>query len=1072
MNARAAVAAFAGLATSRRLLDTLRPGSTRAAGGLWGASAALVLAVLHERRAGPLLVVTADDGDAEQLAGDLRTFTGREPTRLPRLAYDVDGEADPRLVDARIAVWRALAGDDRFLLLASQEALLQPAPTLASLTRGRVALRTGSEFPAERLVAQAERAGLRRVPVLLAPGELSVRGDVVDLQPLGGQPALRIEWLGGTIESIRTFDPASQLSLQTLDAVELHLGAPVSEQGFVDPVVHVLRRELCLVRHEPLRIATAEDSLARGSLSAAWLRWQETTVAAARLDAGSLPSHDIDFKILSAGSAVGSGEADPVGRLRAIRGLRGQVHIVCRSESEQQRLQEVFAHKQLDLARERVSLGVGSLSRGFRVPELELTMLSNVEFAGVPAAPRVAERPVVPARALRSFFELGPGDLVVHAVHGIARFAGIERIERGEAAEDHLRLEFKDDVALLVPASKIHLIQKYVGAGGGTPPLDRLGGKGFQRRKEEVQQALFDLAADLLDVQAAREQLTREPYPADPLEEQFRDAFPFTDTPDQAQSWAEIQRDLERPRPMDRLLCGDVGFGKTEIALRAAFRVAITGRQVAVLCPTTVLADQHGQTFAERCTPLGLRVAVLSRFTKARKALLADVARGHVDILIGTHALLSDDVAWHQLGLLVVDEEQRFGVRHKEQVKRMRRDVDVLTLSATPIPRTLHSSLLGLRDISMLTTPPPGRQDVETLLTWFEPELIRHAVERELARGGQVFVLHNRIDGLAPLQRQIQALVPAARIVLGHGQMTATQMEQAIRRFVRGDCDVLVCTTIVENGLDLPRANTILIDRPELFGLAELHQLRGRVGRSGLKAWCLLLLDRLRPPGEEAKKRLKTLEEFGSLGAGFALAMKDLELRGAGNLLGPEQSGHIAAVGYEMYVQLLRTAVESARAEHPVAPPPLEVDVDLRLQAYLPDAFAPDARARLDLLRELDGAVDAAAAARIESSLRDRHGKLPRPVTNLLQLFLLKHLLGDLGVRGVQLVGDDRIVVLHPRGEPLGGAWLDAFREIRPVEAGKTHLMLGRPPRGSAGWTGEQVLRKLLAALQGQDVER
>ncbi len=571
-------------------------------------------------------------------------------------------------------------------------------------------------------------------------------------------------------------------------------------------------------------------------------------------------------------------------------------------------------------------------------------------------------------------------------------------------------------------------------------------------------------------MQSRRALVERPPYPPDPLERDFLDAFPFRDTEDQARAWREIQADLQKPSPMDRLLCGDVGFGKTELALRAAFRVAITGRQVALLAPTTILAEQHAKTFAQRCEPFGLRVEMLSRYRKPaeRREVQDGLAKGAVDVVVGTHQLLSKDVSFHDLGLVVVDEEQRFGVRQKERLKALRAEVDVLTLSATPIPRTLHGSLLGIRGISTLDNPPPGRQEVETRVLFRDDRVLQDALTRELSRQGQVFVLHNRIQELEVLANRLRQLAPGARIAIGHGQMTEAEVEKTVRAFVRGEFDVLVSTTIVENGLDIARANTILIDQADHFGLAELHQLRGRVGRSSEKAYCYLLLDRDEPPGQEARARLKALEEFSHLGAGFAIAMKDLEIRGAGNLLGPQQSGHIASVGYDMYCQLLRSAVESAQQERPVHVQLAEVDVDLRLKAYLPDDFLQDPRQRLELLRALDAATGRARNAELEGELRDRYGKLPKPVATLLRQFRLKHALMDLGVLSVQWVENDRLVVRHPAGVPLGGAWLDRFADVRPVEAGKTHLMLPKKRRGS--WSADDVLEFLLEAATGRAV--
>jgi transcription-repair coupling factor (superfamily II helicase) len=751
-----------------------------------------------------------------------------------------------------------------------------------------------------------------------------------------------------------------------------------------------------------------------------------------------------------------------------VRGVHGRVFLFCRSPEERQRLAEIFAHKDLDLRKEQVELLDVGISRGFRIPELQATALSNVEFAGVPQQARVRERVVMPSRAIQSFFELGPGDLVVHAVHGVARFEGTELVQRGEGQEEHLRLCFQDEVKLLVPASKIHLVQKYVGS-GGKAPLDKLGGKGFQKRKEQVQEALFDLAAELLEVQSKRALVQRPPHLPDTVERDFLDAFPFRDTGDQARAWSEIAADLEKPSPMDRLLCGDVGFGKTEIALRAAFRVAVHGRQVAVLAPTTILAEQHSRTFARRCEPFGVRVELLSRYrtTKEKNEVLDGLAKGTVDIVVGTHQLLGKDVAFADLALVVIDEEQRFGVRQKERLKQLRAEVDVLTLSATPIPRTLHGSLLGIRGISTLDNPPPGRQEVETRVLFRDDRVLQEALHRELSRAGQIYVLHNRIDELEPLANRIRSLAPGARVAIGHGQMTETEIEKTVRAFVRGQFDVLVSTTIVENGLDIANANTILIDKADHFGLAELHQLRGRVGRSDRKAYCFLLLDRDEPPGMEARARLKALEEFSHLGAGFAIAMKDLEIRGAGNLLGPQQSGHIASVGYDMYCQLLRAAVESAKVQRPIAVHVAEVDVDLRLQAYLPQDFLKDPRQRLELLREMDEATDDERLAALEAELRDRYGKLPKPVKTLLRVFRLKHGLMGLGVLSVQWVENDRVVVRHPNGVPLGGSWLDCFFDVRPVEAGKTHLLLP-PLRADKKYDAEGVLDYLLLAITGK----
>lgn len=1059
--------AFSRLPITKNVIAQLERGAHVKAGGLWGASAGLLLCALQRTHKGTLLVMTADDVDSLQLQTDLSAF-GTSAHVLPREETADDGLPDPA---SRSERQRAMVrhAADKAPLIASIDALLQRIVTPKNLLRGRLELHTGQKIDRAQILLRAERAGLRSVPLVLAPGECSVRGDVVDIFPMAADSAVRLELLDDVLESIRTFDPSSQRTTAVCDSYVLSLSSKAADQE--GPVTQHLSPEHTLViAYEPLRIEerTARLIAFESELAKSVQKLHETLHPCRRVDISSLARHDYDYKVLSAGSAVGAGEADPGGRLRSIRGVQGRVLLFCRSTAERDRLQEIFAHKKVDLGAEKVDLLVGGLSRGFRIPELKTTALSNVEFAGVPQQARIRKRVAMPSRAIQSFFELGPGDLVVHAVHGVARFEGTELVHRGQGTEEHLRLCFKDKVKLLVPASKIHLVQKYVGS-GGKAPLDKLGGKAFQRRKEQVQEALFDLAADLLEVQSQRELVKRAPYPTDQLERDFLDTFPFQDTEDQVRAWSEICSDLEKESPMDRLLCGDVGFGKTELALRAAFRVAITGRQVAVLTPTTILAEQHAVTFRERCEPFGLCVEMLSRYRKVkdRTRICEQLGKGSVDIVVGTHQLFGKSVVFADLALVIIDEEQRFGVRQKERFKQLRAEIDVLTLSATPIPRTLHGSLLGIRGISTLDNPPPGRQEVETRVLFRDDRILQEALDRELSRQGQVFVLHNRIAELEPLAQRLRKLAPGARIAIGHGQMNEAEIEKTLRAFVRGEFDVLVSTTIIENGLDLARANTILINRAENFGLAELHQLRGRVGRSDRKAHCLLLMDRDEPPGREARKRLKALEEFSHLGAGFAIAMKDLEIRGAGNLLGPQQSGHIASVGYDMYCQLLRSAVDSAKERRPVIAHIVEVDVDLRVQAFLPLDFLTDPRQRLELLREMDEAVDDEHLAQLEAELRDRYGKLPAPVKTLLQVFRLKHGLQGLSVLGVQWVEEDRVVVRHAPGVPLGGSWLDRFAEVRAVEAGKTHLMLPKRRRGKQ-YEAMDVLELLLDAVTGR----
>ncbi len=615
--------------------------------------------------------------------------------------------------------------------------------------------------------------------------------------------------------------------------------------------------------------------------------------------------------------------------------------------------------------------------------------------------PRRRLRRVAPARPIDSFFDLEVGDYVVHTVHGIGRFRGLETIERDGKRDEFLRIEFAERAFVHVPVSQIHVVQKYIGR-GRRPKLSKLGSKAWKRTKQRVAEAVSDLAAELLAIQAARATQEGTAYPQDThWQREFEESFPYEETPDQLAALAEIKRDLCRPQPMDRLVCGDVGFGKTELAIRAAFKVVEYGRQVAVLVPTTVLCEQHEQTFRDRLADYPFVVESLSRFKSPRqqKDIIERTRRGQVDILIGTHRLLSRDVQFADLGLVIIDEEQRFGVEAKERLKKLRTTVDVLTLSATPIPRTLHMALLGIRDISSLATPPADRRAIVTQVRAWDDGLVRRAILRELDRGGQVFVVHNLVRDIEQLANRVRTIVPEARVVVGHGQMKGPQLEAVMLKFLRREADVLVSTNIIESGLDIPTANTIIIHRAERFGLADLHQLRGRVGRSHVRAYCYLLVGQDKPITEQAARRLRAIEQYSHLGAGFQIAMRDLEIRGAGNLLGPEQSGHIEAVGYELYCQLLEQAVRRLRNEPPEQW--REVNLELGVAGSIPRGYIHSPRQRMDVYRRLTAARSVSDVASLREDLRDAFGPIPEPVENLLALAEIRVLAQPWKIRSI-----------------------------------------------------------------------
>jgi transcription-repair coupling factor (superfamily II helicase) len=598
--------------------------------------------------------------------------------------------------------------------------------------------------------------------------------------------------------------------------------------------------------------------------------------------------------------------------------------------------------------------------------------------------------------------DLKPGDHVVHAEHGVAQYLGLREIAQGEAKGDYMLLEYAAGAKLYVPLTRMDLVQRFRGAGEAKPALDRIGGATWRRTKTRVKARMRDMADELLKLYAARKMAEGFRFSPDSnWQREFEDAFDFTETRDQVTAAREIKRDMESPHPMDRLLCGDVGFGKTEVVMRASFKVLGDGRQVAILAPTTILAFQHFETFKRRFQPFPVRIEMFSRFRspKQLKTSLADLAEGKVDIAIGTHRLLSKDVQFRDLGLVVVDEEQRFGVAHKERLKQIRKAVDVVTMSATPIPRTLHMSLLGLRDMSVIETPPKDRLAIHTVVAPYQPELIRSAIELELGRGGQVYFLHNRVDSIWQRASMIQELVPSARIAVGHGQMSEIELEKTMLKFMRHEMDILVCTTIIENGLDIPLANTMIIENAERYGLSELYQLRGRVGRSDRRAYAYLLVPTDTELAEIARKRLAALKEFSDLGAGFKIAALDLELRGAGNLLGGEQHGHINSVGFDTYVRLLEETVRELKGEE--VAPEIHSALNLGLDIRIPSEYIADENQRLRAYRQIANAADAAARQRAEKELEDRYGKVPEAVHNLLAYSALKTMAEQIGIEAV-----------------------------------------------------------------------
>jgi len=705
-------------------------------------------------------------------------------------------------------------------------------------------------------------------------------------------------------------------------------------------------------------------------------------------------------------------------------------------------------------------------AEGVAFPEAKLTIYGHADLFDV--APTV-ERPSHKIRTsgfFTDFAELKPGDFIVHIDHGIGQFEGLRQIESDGHRGEFMLLRYADDARLYVPLERMDLVQSYRVVEGSHPTLDKLGGTGWNTRKTRVRKSLEDMADQLLTLYAARKTAQGFAFSADGnFQREFEDAFEFEETADQNTAIADIKRDMERPTPMDRLLCGDVGYGKTEVAMRAAFKAVSDSKQVAVLAPTTVLAFQHFETFKQRFAAFPVRIEMLSRFRSAaeQKKILAELEAGKVDIVIGTHRLISKDVKFQDLGLLVVDEEQRFGVAHKERLKEMRQNVDALALSATPIPRTLHMSLVGLRDMSVIETPPRDRLAIQTVVSSFQEDLVQRAIENELARDGQVYFIHNRVESIYSLATLVQKLVPKARVVVGHGQMGEKELESVMLKFIRDEADVMVATTIVENGLDIPKANTILINRADRLGLAELYQLRGRVGRSHQRAYAYLLVPPDTSLSDIARKRLSAMKEFSELGAGFRIAALDLELRGAGNMLGRQQHGHIEAIGFDMYCQMLERAVSKLKGEE--SAPELRTTLSLGLDVRIPENYIPSENLRLRTYKRISSIANQDEKQDVHRELTDRFGALPATVENLLEYAVLKSMCERLRISAVERQGN-RIAIRFHAETPLDPATLvKVVRSRKGIKLDPSGVLWLETTRGESV---PGALRNVLLGLQGQ----
>ncbi len=1060
----------------QQVVASLKRGNSGTIDGAWGSSCALAAAAVACEANKTLLFILPRISEVEDVAADLGALLDEPPVIFPAWeSLPKEHSVSDTIFGTRLRVLQQLESSaPPKVIIAPFPALMQPVPSKNKRVTGTRFLTVGEDLKTDELLRWLVDRGFERVPTIERAGEFSVHGGIIDIFPPDAIDPIRMELFGDEIDSLRLFDVETQRKVEDRQQIQLTAVSPSkadTEQSkdagecFVDALPSgswIALSELTDLTEEGKRyLQRLENPRGLFSVNATLARCTERPTVSISAITESSYETSCHLKIESIERLSGP-KTEVLQELASIVGNQERVLIACHNAGEQQRLTEMVNEEGLDL-KNRLTLCLGSVTQGYRLVSHKIVVLSDNELFNRVQIRRssTARSKRTTSRAIDSFLELNEGDLIVHLTHGIGRYLGMSLQEQDGQKEEHLTLEFRDGVRIYVPVTLIHLVQKYVGATKSSPKLSKIGGSAWAKNKKNVTDAIADMASDMLRLQAKRSlQVGLSCPPDSKWQQEFEASFPFVETGDQITAIDESKGDLLSEKPMDRLICGDVGFGKTEVAMRAAFKVVDAGRQVGVLVPTTVLAQQHFRSFCERMAEFPVTIDVLSRFKtkKEQQELLERVEAGTVDIVIGTHRLVQKDVHFKNLGLLVVDEEQRFGVQAKEMLKQLRLNVDVLTLSATPIPRTLHMSLLGIRDISNLTTPPQERLPVETRIARWDGDLIRSAIVREFNRGGQVYFVHNRVYDIEEVRDRLRGIVPEAEIVIVHGQMTPDELEKNMLAFVNKRANILLATTIIESGLDIPSANTMFIDQAENYGLADLHQLRGRVGRDKHRAYCYLLVSEDKSLSSVAARRLKAIEEFSELGAGFKISMRDLEIRGAGNILGTEQSGHISTVGYELYCQLLENAVRHLKELPPKESP--HVNLDLPVNAYLPGTYIPPGRHKIDVYRKLSAVATLKELDELATEMRDRFGPIPDDAQLFLYLKQIELLAYRWKIHAIRLE-EERFVVLSYENDQLIHNLAGRYgRGLRIVDRRNAYLDL--PKRGLQGAELVEFLKSVL----------
>jgi len=1042
--------------------------------GLWGSSAAYFVASLATNRSfsgkREILFVTPTIEDAEEVFEDTNIFLSGDVILFPvsEDTLPTESQLDNQAHVQQLNILHKLLNNDKDssnksttrIIVAPVQALLQQVPLPEMIEQNILTIKIGQEHKQECILNWLIEGGFERTSMVELPGEFSLRGGIIDIFPYSGEMPYRMEFFGDEVVSIRMFDAETQVSENEVNKCQI-LGVQTDSKSVsgdaISTLINYMPEGSWIVFKEFEKIEDKAKSIINNLKSS--LSFDHIVKSCKDFTKMYLSSLAFERKNTYSFDIKSSDQFDndvnnSIKKVKEISLSYDRTIIFCSNQAEEQRFRELLSgsgSQQKIAGKQRTSnhmgFHIGRLNYGFLFEDISAVFLTHHEIFRRYRLRREPKKRLLRTRAIDSFLDLEEGDYVVHTSHGIAKFLGMQMLNGDDGTGrqgEFLVLRFAEGAKVYVPVAKIELVQKYICGSDRKPKLSKIGMQSWERKKQKVEEAVRDVASELLSMQAVRGAKRGIAYPKDTeWQRKFESEFIYQETDDQLQVVEEIKKDMRSPRPMDRLVCGDVGFGKTEIAIRAAFKAVMYGKQVAVLVPTTILAQQHYRTFSERMVDYPIDVDVLSRFKtkKEQKEVLKKLHEGKTDIVIGTHRLVQKDVIFKDIGLVIIDEEQRFGVEHKEKLKKLRETVDVLTLTATPIPRTLHMSLLGIRDISSLNIPPQERQSIRTRLLRFDPEIIRSAIIFELNRDGQVYFVHNRVKDINRVANTIAKIVPEAKIAVAHGQMPERTLEKKVTDFVNGQSDILVSTTIIESGLDIPNVNTIFINYADTFGLADLHQLRGRVGRYKHRAYTYLLLPKDRPVTPEAEKRLKAIVDFSELGAGFKIAMRDLEIRGAGNIVGIEQHGHIDVVGYEMFCRLLEIAIRKARNE-PVSVYEA-VHIDLNLESYLPDDYIPDTKLKMEIYRKINRISSNSEVEEIEKELVDRFGPIPHQVKNLLVESEVRIAAQASNIRSLVRTNGSIIFQIESlkKAESL---FRNAKKLIRVVDNDEVHLVLPR----------------------------